>query len=626
MSNKPPDQAPPSPGANSQNPTHRPQAGLGELHDELTLDAPFDQLAVGAVSRDNSATILGSLSDRQSTNTGPTNTGPTNTEPIVIHHRPISQGVKSTFAAHMELIEGDSEASQEAINLVRARLRVAGPALGFGFFIFTIWTWIREFAFPMSHFPGWVLGFETFTTIAVIGVSIWLARVNNLSAICLVSAEAIIFGLPAAFFSVLHYYALILEVKNFAIIPTMPTASWVILIFAYAIFLTNSWRRVLVVVTLMAMLPICATTCAMIFHPDVRSAISYDPSSFVEMLLVMSAAIVAAVSSVRMITTLRTEASEAKQLGRYRLKEKIGSGGMGDVYLAEHTLMKRPCAIKVIRPEKAGDPKALARFEREVQATAQLAHWNSIYIYDYGRTQDGTFFYVMEYLTGMSVQEIVKKRGPISPGRAVYLLRQICDALSEAHDQNLIHRDIKPANIIVTELGGAYDIAKLLDFGLVKPLLAPVAHDEKELTQAGSVTGSPLYMSPEQALGEIDTDQRTDIYSLGGVAFYMLTGRPPFDSGPSLRTIMAHVNEPPIAPSVARLASPYAQSMSSKPISESLDEIVLKCLAKIPEDRFQSTRELADSLERLVENSQWNAKKAAAWWKSNCADYQNTNG
>jgi len=442
----------------------------------------------------------------------------------------------------------------------------------------------------------------------------------------LISAEAIIFGLPAAFFTVLHYYELVLVVKDFSLIPTMPTASWVILIFAYAIFLTNSWRRVLTVVLVMAALPVIATIGAMIFHPDVRSAIFFDPSSAIEMLLILTGAIFAAVSGVRMITLLRFEAAEAKQLGRYRLKEKIGSGGMGDVYLAEHTLMKRPCAIKVIRPEKAGDPKALARFEREVQATAQLAHWNSIYIYDYGRTSDGTFFYVMEYLTGMSVQEVIKKRGPISPGRAIYLLLQVCEALSEAHDQNLIHRDIKPANIIVTELGGAYDVAKLLDFGLVKPMITPLQQDEEELTQAGSVTGSPLYMSPEQALGEVDTDQRTDIYSLGGVAFYMLTGRPPFNTGATMRTIMAHVNEAPIAPSIARLESPYALSLTSKPVSSELDQLVLKCLAKNPDDRYQTTRELADALELLSESDQWNARKAMTWWKSNCSEYQNIHG
>ncbi len=621
MSNNLPKPGPIKPGVASANSSSDPYSTTDgpkvDLHSDLTLDAPLEPSIQSGTPQ---------IIDHPNTETQRIVVKPSNTDPIVIHPRPAPSKPASQIAAHMELIEGDSGATQEQINLIRARLQVAGPALGFGFFIFAIWIWIREFAFPLKHFPVWVLGFHTFTTIALIGVSIWLARVKNLSQFCLVSAEAVIFGLPALFFGVTHYYELVLEVQNFALISTMPTSSWVILIFAYAFFLPNSWRRVLSVVLAMAALPIIATICAIILHPDVRTAIFYDPSSTIEMLLVLAATIFAAVSGVRMINSLRSEASEAKQLGRYRLKEKIGSGGMGDVFLAEHMLMKRPCAIKVIRPEKAGDPRALARFEREVQATAQLAHWNSIYIYDYGRTDDGTFFYVMEYLTGMSVQEIVKKRGPMSPGRAVYLLRQICEALTEAHDQNLIHRDIKPANIIVTELGGAFDIAKLLDFGLVKPLLPAINNEDTDLTQAGSVTGSPLYMSPEQALGEQDTDQRTDLYSLGGVAFYMLAGRPPFDSGSSMRTMMAHVSEPPVAPSIARLQSIYAPLLETKPISPELDQVVLKCLAKSPEERFQTTRELADALEALPEVNHWNAKKAMAWWKSNCVDYQNANG
>ncbi|MFN9912668.1 MAG: serine/threonine-protein kinase, partial [Pirellulaceae bacterium] len=166
----------------------------------------------------------------------------------------------------------------------------------------------------------------------------------------------------------------------------------------------------------------------------------------------------------------------------------------------------------------------MARFEREVQAASQLSHWNSINIYDYGRTADGTFFYVMEYLSGLSLQQLVKRRGALQPGRAVYLLRQVCDALTEAHSRQLIHRDVKPANIMVTELGGAYDVAKLLDFGLVKPMAESMEEDQ-DLTQVGTVTGSPLYMSPEQALGEAHLDERSDIYSLGVVAFFALTGR-----------------------------------------------------------------------------------------------------
>jgi serine/threonine-protein kinase len=304
------------------------------------------------------------------------------------------------------------------------------------------------------------------------------------------------------------------------------------------------------------------------------------------------------------------------------LKERIGSGGMGDVYLAEHRLMKRPCAIKVIRPEKSADPRAIARFEREVRTTAQLSHWNNISIYDYGRTRDGKFFYVMEYLSGLSLQELVKRRGVLCPSRTVYILKQICNALMEAHDIPLVHRDIKPANVMVTELGGEYDVAKVLDFGLAKPATTERANNEdSELTLAGSLTGSPLYISPEQAMGEVTPDHRSDIYGVGGVAYFMLTGNPPFHSAPTLKILLSHVNDLPDPPSVRRSAN-FANGMIGnrmlQGISPELDQVVLKCLAKSPADRFQTARELRDALERLPERNLWDSERAAQWWKTNC--------
>jgi serine/threonine protein kinase len=202
------------------------------------------------------------------------------------------------------------------------------------------------------------------------------------------------------------------------------------------------------------------------------------------------------------------DAIKAKELGQYKLKRLLGSGGMGEVYLAEHLLMKRPCAIKMIKPEKAGDPRVLARFEREVRATAKLSHWNNIDIFDYGRAADGTFYYVMEFLPGMNLGDLVRRFGPLAPERVIHLMRQTCDALAEAHGAGLIHRDIKPANIFAAERGGHKDIAKLLDFGLVKPI---TNIDQGSLTQEGALTGSPLYMSPEQATGDADPDARSDI-------------------------------------------------------------------------------------------------------------------
>ena len=254
------------------------------------------------------------------------------------------------------------------------------------------------------------------------------------------------------------------------------------------------------------------------------------------------------VLGVDIIGGLRREAFEARQLGQYRLTRRIGAGGMGEVYLAEHQLLKRPCVVKLIRPDKSGDPKNVARFQREVRATAKLSHWNTVEIFDYGSTADGTFYYVMEYLPGMSLGEIVERFGPMSPERVIYLLEQACDALSEAHAAGLIHRDIKPANIFAAKRGGVYDVAKLLDFGLVKPL---VDDEPIHLTIEGAIAGSPLFMSPEQAVGDSQPDARSDIYALGAVGYYLLTGRPPFQSDKAIKVMLAHAHDPVVPPSAA---------------------------------------------------------------------------
>ena len=257
---------------------------------------------------------------------------------------------------------------------------------------------------------------------------------------------------------------------------------------------------------------------------------------------------IAATIGAHTIGRLRREAFEARQLGQYRLGRPLGRGGMGEVYLAEHQLLKRPCAIKLIRPDKAGDPTVMARFEREVRSSAKLSHWNNIDIFDYGRTEDGTFYYVMEYLPGLSLFDLVTRHGPLPAGRVIYLLRQTCDALGEAHAMGLIHRDIKPANIFAAQRGRHYDVAKLLDFGLAKPV-ATLDEESEQLTQAGSITGSPLYLSPEQAMGEVEPDARSDLYSLGAVGYFMLTGRPPFTYDKPMRLLIAHAREIPASPS-----------------------------------------------------------------------------
>jgi serine/threonine-protein kinase len=263
--------------------------------------------------------------------------------------------------------------------------------------------------------------------------------------------------------------------------------------------------------------------------------------------------------------------------------------------------MKRPCAIKLIHPDKAGDPKAMARFEREVRTIARLSHWNNIDVFDYGRTEDGTFYYVMEHLPGLNLFDLVGRYGPLPPGRAIYLLRQTCEALQEAHGLGLIHRDIKPANIFAAKRGGKYDIAKLLDFGLAKPV-ADI--QGPELTQEGTITGSPLYMSPEQATGEREPDVRSDIYSLGTVAYFMLTGRPPFDDTQPIRVLIALAHQ-----------QPAPMSRHRPEIPADLAEVVMRCLAKEPDDRYQDIVSLKAALQACESADQWNDEMAADWWR-----------
>lgn len=504
--------------------------------------------------------------------------------------------------------ESELESTGDQRTLLAGRLRAAAGTLGTAFIILSLWLTIRQIS-HLGNF-GWpLLRFQYGATVAMLGVFAWLSYRPTPSRQGLWLAELVVFGGPATFFLWLQHATLVSFANRWDSIPSVPLAGWMILVFSYAIFIPRNWRRSAAIILLLAVCPALVAGVSMWIEPSVLQAVVGNPSSMVELVLALIAASVVAIAGLRSISLLRFEASEARQLGRYRLRSLIGAGGMGEVYLAEHLLLKRPCAVKVIHPDKALDQRVLARFEREVQAAARLSHWNNIDIYDYGRTADGTFFYVMEYLPGLSIQQLVQRRGPLHPARCVYLLQQVCDALAEAHQHHLIHRDIKPANLFVSERGGQYDVIKVLDFGLVKPL-AEVGSGE--LTQAGMLTGSPLYMAPEQALGECEADHRTDIYALGAVGYFMLTGHPPFESRSPMRVLMAHVNEPPQPPSM-RLRRSVGWE-----IPGDLEQVLIRCLAKLPSDRFASVRELRAALDECRAVGVWGEQQAAQWWQENC--------
>ena len=354
----------------------------------------------------------------------------------------------------------------------------------------------------------------------------------------------------------------------------------------------------------MALAPMAVPWILGLAHPELYQvairAANFEKISEDGLFLLLGA--FTAIFGTHTINTLRTEAYEARLLNQYRLGRKLGGGGMGEVYLAEHQLLKRPCAIKLIRHDLVGNQRVFARFEREVRATARLSHWNTIEIFDYGRNDDGAFYYVMEYLPGLSLADLVERFGPMPAARVIYLLRQACDALDEAHDSGLIHRDIKPANLMAAYRGGQYDVTKMLDFGLVKTL----TEDESvHLSQEGTVAGSPLYMAPEQVMHNQPPDRPTDIYGLGAVAYFMLTGRPPFMGQTAMEVMVAHARDPVIPPS---------QMQRNIPLD--LEAVVLRCLAKNPKDRYPDTPSLAEALDACADAANWSPAHAADWWQA----------
>jgi len=387
--------------------------------------------------------------------------------------------------------------------------------------------------------------------------------------------------------------------------PSVPELSWIgplILMFA-ALLPVEPWKMLVAGFLAASMDPIGMLVSQTFgggdFGPLRNALIMHYPNY-----LLLAVAMV--ISSV--VTRLGQQVSREREMGSYRLGEMLGRGGMGEVYRATHRMLARPAAIKLIRSEvlDPGDggtraQVATVRFRREAEAAARLRSPHTVALYDFGVTEEGRLYLVMELLEGITLDILVRQHGPVPPARVIHVLTQICDSLEEAHAAGLVHRDIKPANIHLGQVGREHDFVKVLDFGLVKSFNG--ASEQESLASAVGVTpGTPAYMAPEMASGTA-VDGRADLYSLGCVAYYMLTGKLVFEAETAIQTILQHVQQPPVPPS----------QRTDVPIPPALEALVLACLAKRPGDRPASAAELRGALDSIGLEP-WTEEEAARWW------------
>lgn len=389
-------------------------------------------------------------------------------------------------------------------------------------------------------------------------------------------------------------------------VPMVPRVSWVcIAILIYPAIVPNTPRKTLLVSLLAASTEPVAMGLSLLrgieFHGGWLYVAWMSVPNYICAFLV--------VIPVKIIHRLGYQVRRARELGSYRLEEPLGKGGMGEVFRATHQMLARPAAVKLIRPEILGSSSPGAarvivqRFRREAEAAASLRSPHTISLYDFGVANDGTFFFVMELLDGLDLETLVERFGPIPPDRCVHLIRQVCDSLQEAHSRGLVHRDIKPSNIFTCRLGLEVDFVKVLDFGLVKAI-DEGGREATLLTAPDSTTGTPAYIAPEMVRGDRVADHRVDLYTLGCVAYWLLTGRLVFQAPNAIQLMYQHANTPPVPPS----------QLSEFEIPPALDAVILACLAKFPEERPQSAAELSSRLMQAMPAPGWTEELAHRWW------------
>jgi len=485
-----------------------------------------------------------------------------------------------------------------------ARLRILALLYAFVFFMASI--------FPMLVVPAdlrmFLSGFAHWgPPLIAIAMALLVAAVLGLKRLSLASAMTIglIFEIAGGYgIAVAEYTDPMVDLHARAAGLSW-VAVWTVLF--TIVVPTRPRRALLAALVTVSSVPVLAGLVMAYGHPAFRP----DPGQFFfwfvfPYLLVVAMAYVGS----RVVYQLGTEVKRARELGSYQLEEKLGEGGMGEVWRAKHRMLARPAAIKLIRPSLAGSGgagsvsgEALRRFEREAQVIARLRSPHTVELFDFGVAADGAFYYVMELLDGLDAHTLLRRFGPTPPERAVFLLRQVCHSLSEAEACGLVHRDIKPANIFLCRYGEDYDFVKVLDFGIVKRLREGAPADLLR-TSENAVQGTPAFMAPEQALGT-EVDARTDIYATGCVAYWLLTGQFVFTADTPMGLLMQHVQARPAPPS----------TRTDQPVPAALDQLVLSCLAKDPAERPQSARELSAGLAEIEGANGWTQDRARTWWK-----------
>jgi hypothetical protein len=485
------------------------------------------------------------------------------------------------------------EVGGDGRTLLQERLAVYGKvltAINAAYWAGFLLLWSREPSVGFGPALGHVLSWSSVPLAVVFGAMWLLGRGRPLPVPVLRGLEVVAHVVYGACFGpgmILHPSPTVI---TFEVLTAL-----VFLLAVRALIVPSSWQRTAV----MGALTCVPAVAAVVYHGRALTPPSIAPATLVGIYVnwcLVAIAFSAAAS--RVLYGLRRQVRDAKRMGQYTLLEPLGQGGMGVVYRARHAMLRRPTAVKLLTV--AETPQSLDRFEREVQQMAMLTHPNIVTVYDYGRTESGGLYYAMELLDGADLERVIQIDGPQPPARVVHLLLQACRALAGAHAAGLVHRDIKPGNLFLCRDWGSADAVKVLDFGLVKETQA----GGLSVTADGALIGTPLYMAPETWIRPREVDVRSDLYALGAVAYFMLTGRPVFEGTNPFEVMTHHIQSPPAAPSTHTAA----------PVPEDLEAIILRCLAKEPDDRFASAELLRAHLEDCTLAGVWTAADARAWW------------